>query len=250
MKIYGRNPVHEVLKTAKREVHMVYLARGSRGGKFTAIKALAENRGVEVRWEEKRKLDLIAGSSDHQGVVAVVNGGPKARLSLAELVFKGQMGDKLGTVAVLDCVQDPQNLGAIVRSVAAVEADGVVIAKDRAASMSAGALKASAGCEEHVEVVQATNISEALAMFKSAGYWVYGAEADGTLDYTQADYQRNLVLVFGGEENGLRPLVRKKCDEIISIPISQHVESLNVSVAAALVMFEMRRQRLAVLDND
>ncbi len=231
---------------ARRPVHILYMVHGSKGGKFTAIRAMAEARKIEVRWQEKKKLDFLAGNQNHQGVLAIVGEG-KTKLSLTELVFKGQMGDKLGLVALLDCVQDPRNLGAVVRTAAAVEADGVVIPRNRSASLSEGATKVASGGEEHVDVVQVTNIADALEMFKAAGYWVYGAEGSAEKSYTEVDYERNLVLVFGGEEKGIRPLVQKKCDELISIPISPNVESLNVSVAAALVMFEARKQREAAL---
>ncbi len=249
MKIYGRNPVHEVLKSDRRPVHALYLARGIRGGKLADIRAIAEMRKIEIHWEDKRKLDFLAGNPNHQGVVAIVGEG-RLKLSLSELVFKGQMGDKLGLVVLLDGVQDPRNLGAVVRTAAAVEADGVVIPKNRAADLSEGAAKAAAGGAEHVDVVQATNVADTLEMFKSAGYWIYGADAEAEKDYTEMDYQRNLVLVFGGEQKGIRPLVRKKCDELTKIPISPNIESLNVSVAAAVVLFEARKQREAALKEE
>jgi 23S rRNA (guanosine2251-2'-O)-methyltransferase len=212
-RIYGRRPVAEA-ERGRRRVHRVW-------------------RAPETPAEE---LERLCGSPDHQGVVAEVDPYPYAdasRLLDAE--------DSL--VVVLDQVQDPHNLGAVCRAAEVAGAAGVVIPERRAASITAAAGKASAGAVEHLPVARVRNVADWLVSAKEAGAWIYGAAAEARRAYTDVDWSGRAVLVLGSEGSGLRQRVADTCDELISIPVAGQVESLNASVAAAVILFEARRQR-------
>jgi 23S rRNA (guanosine2251-2'-O)-methyltransferase len=214
-RIYGRRPVAEA-ERGRRRVHRVW-------------------RAPETPAEE---LERLCGSPDHQGVVAEVDPYPYADPAS---LLEGE--DAL--VVVLDQVQDPHNLGAICRAAEVASAAGVVIPERRAASVTAAACKASAGAVEHLPVARVRNVADWLGEAKSACAWVYGAAADAEHPYTNVDWSGRAVLVLGSEGSGLRRRVAETCDELISIPVSGRVESLNASVAAAVILFEARRQRMA-----
>jgi len=184
------------------------------------------------------ELTSLAGSPDHQGVVAEVDPYPYA--GAAELLERGD-----GIVVALDQVQDPRNLGAVCRSAEAAGALGVVIPDRRSAEVTAAAAKASAGAVEHLDVARVRNLADWLAEAKQAGGWVYGAEAGAETRYDRIDLSEGLtVLVLGGEGKGLRPRVAATCDALVSIPLAGRVDSLNVSAAATVLVFEAVRQRL------
>jgi 23S rRNA (guanosine2251-2'-O)-methyltransferase len=214
-RIYGRRPVAEA-ERGRRRVHRVW-------------------RAPETSAEE---LERLAGSPDHQGVVAEVDPYPYA--DPASLL---DAEDAL--VVVLDQVQDPHNLGAVCRAAEVAGAAGVVIPDRRAASVTAAACKASAGAVEHLPVARVRNVADWLGEAKERGAWVYGAAAGAERAYTEVDWTGRAVLVLGSEGSGLRPRVAASCDELISIAVAGEVESLNASVAAAVIMFEARRQRAA-----
>jgi 23S rRNA (guanosine2251-2'-O)-methyltransferase len=212
--IYGRNSVREA-ERGRRRVHRVLTA---------------DDVGPA-------ELTRLAGSPDHQGVVAEVDRYPYA--SPAALLDRGP-----GVIVALDQVQDPRNLGAVCRSAEAAGALGVVIPERRAAQVTPTAAKASAGAVEHLDVARVRNLADWLAEAKDAGGWVYGADADATQRYDQIDLTEGLaVLVLGGEGKGIRPRVADSCDALVSIPLSGRVESLNVSAAATVLLFEVVGQR-------
>jgi 23S rRNA (guanosine2251-2'-O)-methyltransferase len=213
-RIYGRRPVAEA-ERGKRRVHRVW-------------------RAPETPAEE---LERLCGSPDHQGVVAEVDPYPYADPD-------GLIEPDDALVVVLDQVQDPHNLGAVCRAAEVAGAAGVVIPERRAASVTAAACKASAGAVEHLHLARVRNVSDWLAGAKEAGVWVYGAAADADRPYTDVDWSGRAVLVLGSEGSGLRRRVAESCDELVSIPVAGRVESLNASVAAAVILFEARRQRL------
>jgi 23S rRNA (guanosine2251-2'-O)-methyltransferase len=213
-RIYGRRPVAEA-KRGRRRVHRVW-------------------RAPDAAAEE---LERLCGSPDHQGVVAEVDPYPYANPD-------GLLESDDALVVVLDQVQDPHNLGAVCRAAEVAGAAGVVIPERRSASVTAAACKASAGAVEHLEVAQVRNVADWLAGAKEAGAWVYGAAADAERPYTDVDWSGRAVLVLGSEGSGLRRRVAGSCDELISIPAAGRVESLNASVAAAVILFEARRQRM------
>jgi 23S rRNA (guanosine2251-2'-O)-methyltransferase len=212
-RIYGRRPVEEA-ERGRRRVHRIW-------------------RAPETPADE---LERLCGSPDHQGVVAEVDPYPYANpSSLLEA------DDAL--VAVLDQVQDPHNLGAVCRAAEVAGAAAVVIPERRAASVTPAACKASAGAVEHLPVARVRNIADWLGEAKEAGAWVYGAAAEAERAYNDVDWSGRAVLVLGSEGSGLRPRVAESCDELISIPAAGRVASLNASVAAAVILFEARRQR-------
>jgi 23S rRNA (guanosine2251-2'-O)-methyltransferase len=212
-RIYGRRPVAEA-ERGRRCVHRIW-------------------RAPETPSEE---LERLCGSPDHQGVVAEVDPYP-----YADPTRLLEPDDAL--VVVLDQVQDPHNLGAVCRAAEVAGAAAVVIPDRRAASVTAAASKASAGAVEHLPVARVRNIADWLGEAKRAGAWVYGAAAEAERSYTDVDWNGRAVLVLGSEGSGLRPRVADACDELISIPVAGRVESLNASVAAAVILFEVRRQR-------
>jgi 23S rRNA (guanosine2251-2'-O)-methyltransferase len=201
-----------------------------------ALKALRASLPPELPVEgaDTHALDELTGSRDHQGVALQVDAFPYAT---DEEVLSAEI------VVVLDEVSDPRNLGAAARSALAAGAGGLVVPKHRSASVTPAAVKASAGTIEHLPVAQVTNVVSFLKAAKVAGSWVYGAAGEAASSYLDLDLTGRLVLVFGAEGRGLRPLVARTCDALGSIPMEKPVESLNVSVAAALFLFEARRQR-------
>ena len=206
------------------------------------IKALREALppGLPVDTVAAHELDDLTGSRDHQGVALQVDPFGYAR---AESILEADV------VVVLDEVSDPRNLGAVARSALAAGAGGLVVPKHRSASVTPAAVKASAGTIEHLPVAQVTNTVAFLKEAKDAGFWVYGAAGGVGTSYLQLDLTGRVVLVFGAEGRGLRPLVARTCDALASIPMEAVVESLNVSVAAALFLFEARRQRATAADG-
>jgi 23S rRNA (guanosine2251-2'-O)-methyltransferase len=185
---------------------------------------------------DREELTRLAGSPDHQGFVAEVDPYPYAEADRL-------LGKPEALVVALDQVQDPHNLGAVARSAEAAGVDGLVICGRRAAAVTPAAAKASAGAVEHLAIARVTNLAQWLAGAKDAGAWIYGAEANAESPYTQTDLTGKVVLVFGSEGKGLRRLVAERCDVLVSIPVRGRVASLNVSAAAAAVLFEAVRQR-------
>lgn len=228
--IYGIRPVVEALRSGRRRVFEVL---DSVGEKEVAKIALA--RGVNVKRVSRQQVEDAARGGVHQGVAARVEPYPYS--GLREILAVAEP-----LVIVLDGVTDPQNLGAVLRAADGAGASGVVIPKDRAVGVTAAAVKASAGASEHARVARETNLRRAIDRMKDAGLWVYVAEAGGTA-YTDIDLSGPSAIVFGSEGRGVRRLVREGCDGAVSVPMLGTVESLNVSVAAAVVLYEARRQR-------
>jgi 23S rRNA (guanosine2251-2'-O)-methyltransferase len=228
--IYGIRPVVEALRSRKREVFEVLdTTRNAQ-----VVKA-ASAAGIPVKEAPRARIEDLARGGAHQGVVARV--GPYPYSDLDE-ILAGQES----LIIVLDSVTDPRNLGAVLRAADGAGASGVVIPKDRAVGVTAAVVKASAGASEHVRVVRETNLRRAIDRMKEAGVWVYAAEVGGTT-YTDLDLSGSVALVLGSEGRGVRRLVREGCDGVASIPMRGAVESLNVSVAAAILLYEARRQR-------
>jgi 23S rRNA (guanosine2251-2'-O)-methyltransferase len=228
--IYGVRPVIEALRGRRREIFEVLDAAGN----GEVAKAAAAS-GLSVRKVPRARIEDLARGGAHQGVVARV--GPYPYSDLDGILT---VPDPL--VVVLDGVTDPRNLGAVLRAADGAGASGVVIPKDRAVGVTAAAVKASAGASEHVPVARETNLRRAIDRIKEAGLWVYAAEVGGTT-YTELDLTGPAALVLGSEGRGVRRLVREGCDGAVSIPMLGTVGSLNVSVAAAVLLYEARRQR-------
>jgi 23S rRNA (guanosine2251-2'-O)-methyltransferase len=228
--IHGVRPVIEALRSRKREVFEVLDA-----AKISEVAKVADVASVPVKKVTRARIEELARGAAHQGVAARV--GPYPYSDLGEILAAP---DPL--ILVLDSVTDPRNLGAVLRAAEGAGASGVVIPKDRVVGVTAAAVKASAGASEHVPVAQETNLRRAIDRIKEAGVWVYAAEVGGTT-YTELNLSGSVALVLGSEGRGVRRLVREGCDGAVSIPMLGAVESLNVSVAAAILLYEARRQR-------
>ncbi|HTA72541.1 MAG TPA: 23S rRNA (guanosine(2251)-2'-O)-methyltransferase RlmB [Bryobacteraceae bacterium] len=231
----GFHPVREALRAA-RPLDRVLIARGAGGPRVQEIIDLARERSVSVRFEPREALDRASNSAAHQGVLAF---GAAQRYAELDEVLSGA-GVQL--LALLDGVEDPHNLGAIVRTAHAAGASAVLIPERRAAGLTEVVAKAAAGALEHLPVVRIGNVSQTLEMLKKRGFWIYGLDQRGSQLYSETDYARPTVLVLGGEGQGLHELVKKHCDLLVRIPMAGAISSLNVSVAAGIVLFEWRRR--------
>jgi 23S rRNA (guanosine2251-2'-O)-methyltransferase len=229
----GIHPVAEALR-AGTALERIVIAQGAGGPRLQEIIDLARRASVPVRFEPRASLERLAGSSAHQGVIAL---GAARKYADIESVAEAEM------LVVLDGVEDPHNLGAIIRTAHAAGAGAVIIPERRAASVTDVVAKAAAGALEHLPVVRVTNINRALEELKERGYWIYGLDERGTQAHDQTDYAQRSVLVLGGEGKGLHEQVRKHCDVIVRIPMAGKISSLNVSVAAGVVLFEWRRRK-------
>jgi 23S rRNA (guanosine2251-2'-O)-methyltransferase len=232
--VYGIHAVREVVRT--RPVDYVLVTQGQNNPRVQEIIDACRTAGVALRFAPRPAVERAAGTTDHQNVVAVCT--PKAYDDLESLV-----GAPQPVLVVLDGVEDPANLGAIIRSVVAVGAQGVIIPERRAAGLSPAVARASAGALEHAKIARVPNLVRALVGLKERNIWVYGFEAQAEKSYLDLDYTRSCALVFGGEGRGLHRLAREACDELAHIPLRGAVGSLNVSDAAAVVLYEAIRQR-------
>jgi 23S rRNA (guanosine2251-2'-O)-methyltransferase len=228
----GIHPIAEALKTG-RPLDRILVAQGAGGPRLQEIIDLARRASVQVRFEPRAALDRLAGSSAHQGVVALGAAKPYADLDQAA---------RSELVVVLDGVEDPHNLGAIIRTAHAAGAGSIVVPERRAAGVTDVVAKAAAGALEHLPVARVTNVNRALEDLKKRGFWIYGLDQRGTETYDQVKFATPTALVFGGEGSGLHELVRRHCDVLVRIPMAGAISSLNVSVAAGVVLFEWKRR--------
>ncbi|MEW6398389.1 MAG: 23S rRNA (guanosine(2251)-2'-O)-methyltransferase RlmB [Bacillota bacterium] len=238
--IPGRQAVLAALE-AGRSIHRIMVGEGVAGPPVTRILVLARQRGVPVQVVGREVLDVRAGGLPHQGVLAVA--AVEQYRTLEEVLAGIPAGCPPLLVAVAG-VQDPGNLGAVCRSAECLGAHGVVIPVRRSAGLTGGAARAAAGALEWLPVARVTNLARTLSDVKGRGFWVVGAEADGDTLPWEADFTVPLVVVLGGEEKGLGHAVRQACDLVVRIPIAGHVPSLNVAAAAAILLYEVRRQRM------
>jgi 23S rRNA (guanosine2251-2'-O)-methyltransferase len=228
----GIHPVAEALR-AKRPLERILVAQGAGGPRVQEIIDMARRAAVPVRFEPRGALDRLAGSAAHQGVVAMGAANKYAD-------FEAAISSPL--VVVLDGVEDPHNLGAIIRTAHAAGAGAMIIPERRAAGVTDVVAKAAAGALEYLPITRVTNINRALEELKEKGYWIYGLDERGTETYDQVDYAAPTAFVLGGEGKGLHEQVRKHCDILVRIPMAGKISSLNVSVAAGVVLFEWKRR--------
>jgi 23S rRNA (guanosine2251-2'-O)-methyltransferase len=240
-KIYGRKPVLEALRSGNRTVTRLYLLQGSRDAILDQIESHAKAKGIPINMETRHRLDTMAGNEHHQGVVALAEDFKYAELE--DLLEQARQKNEPAFLVLLDEIEDPQNLGAIIRSADAAGAHGVVIPKHRAAEVNATVIKASAGAAEHLPSVKVTNLNETIRSLKEANVWVVGTDGEAKKNFYEYDFRQPVAIIIGNEGTGLRRLVRENCDELVKIPMAGKMSSLNASVAAALVMFEAARQR-------
>ena len=244
--IYGINAVLEALKARGRSFDYVAVSRERNDQRVHKIVSECRGLGVSVRTIPRQELDRLAGSSNHQGVAAVTS--EKEYSDVGELL-RNKRGER-AFIVVLDGVEDPHNLGALIRTADAAGADGIVIPERRAVGVNETVTKASAGASEHVPVAKVTNISRTLEELKKNNIWTVGLDERGDKFYDEIDYDMDCALVLGAEGHGLHDLVRKTCDFVVKIPMLGKVPSLNVSVAGAVVMYEVARQRRTTTTKD
>jgi len=232
----GIHPVVEALR-ASTPLDRVLIAQGAGGPRLQEIIDLARRGAIPVRFEPRNALDRLAGTSAHQGVVAM---GSTKKYADLDAAADAQL------LVVLDGVEDPHNLGAIARTAHAAGAGAVIIPERRAAGLTDVVAKAAAGALEHLPIVRVTNVNRTLESLKERGYWIYGLDERGSDLYTDVDYGAPTVFVLGGEGKGLHEQVRKHCDLLVRIPMAGAISSLNVSVATGVVLFEWRRRMLPI----
>jgi 23S rRNA (guanosine2251-2'-O)-methyltransferase len=238
MVVYGINPVLEALRAGRATQVRVAAGFGRKGDRAQQLLALARERDVRVREVPADVLAREAHGGVHQGVIADVE---EARSYSVEELVRSAAGAPL--IVVLDGIEDPHNLGAILRTADAAGADGVVMQSRRSAALGGAAAKASAGAVSHVRIAEVVNIARAIEALKDAGVWTVGLAGDASTPYDAIDFTMPSAIVLGAEGSGLRRLVRDRCDHLVSIPMAGHVSSLNVSVAAGVTLFEAVRQR-------
>lgn len=237
--IIGRNPVLEALK-AEHPIDCVYI--GGEGGSLNLIMKLAKERGAVVKQVSRQKLDDMSGGAAHQGVVAT--GACAEYAEISDILGIAANKGELPFVIICDEIEDPHNLGAIIRTAECAGAHGVIIPKRRSASLNGTVFKTSAGAASRVPVARVPNLAQAIDELKSAGLWIYGTDASGT-DYTKADLRGAVGLVIGSEGFGIGKLIAEKCDFMLKLPLKGEITSLNASVAAGIFMYEIVRQREA-----
>ena len=237
--ICGVHAVYEALASGKQPIERIHIARQTHSGKLREIVELAKQRDIPVRREDPSLLDRMVQGAVHQSVVAVLG---EARYASFEDLFKK---DK-PLIVVLDGVEDPHNLGAVIRTAEACGAAGVVVPERHSAPLSAAVAKASAGAASYVPVVRVINLVNAIEEMKARGIWIVGVDAAAKQLWTGFDFSSSVALVLGGEHRGLRRLVREHCDALVRIPMLGKIESLNISVAAGIALYEIIRQRQAV----
>jgi 23S rRNA (guanosine2251-2'-O)-methyltransferase len=236
--ICGINPVLEALNAGTRHFDRLLVVKGIRNRRVSEAMARASQMGVPLRFEARETLDRMAAGLPHQGVIAVVS--PKPVIPVEELL---QEAHDPALIVVLDGVEDPRNLGAVLRSAEAAGADGVLLPDRHNAGLSDTVARTSAGALEHVKVARIGNVAQAIESLKARGLWIVGFDAEGRERWDAVDYKRPIALVLGGEGKGIRRLVRERCDHIVSLPLFGHVTSLNVAVTAGIALYEVIRQR-------
>lgn len=237
--IFGRNSVAEAIKSG-RPLDSVMVARGDRSGSIPKIVADAKKAGIVIKEVDSKKLDFICGHNNHQGIAAM--GAIKEYSTIEDIFNTAEERNESPFIIICDEIEDPHNLGAIIRTAEAAGAHGVIIPKRRSASLSFTVAKTSAGAVEFMHVARVTNIPQTIEELKKRGVWVYCADMDGEPFY-KSNLKGAIALVIGSEGNGVGRLVKEKCDVTLSMPMKGKINSLNASVAAGILMYEVSRQR-------
>mgnify|MGYP000135180655 FL=1 len=239
--ICGRNPVLEALRSG-REIDRLFVAHGTGGGSVTAIIAKCRAKGILIKEISPQKLDYYCGGANHQGVAVMFASQEYATVD--DMFALAETRGEKPFLIICDEIEDPHNLGAIIRTAEATGVHGVIIPERRSASLNATVAKAACGALEYVPVARVTNIANTIDALKERGVWVFGADMDGN-DYTKTDFDTPCALVIGNEGKGIGALTAKKCDAILSLPMLGKINSLNASVAAGILMYEVVRSRKA-----
>ena len=239
--IYGINPVKVLLGQPETGLEKIIIASGRGGSVVAEIIETARQKKIPVEFRARQRLDELAGRLDHQGVIGLRQAFVYADLEV--LIKNRSKSFNFDLVLILDSIMDPQNLGSIIRTAHCLGANGVVIPIDRAAPVTAAVIKASAGSAEQLPVARVTNLSQTIDYLKNKGFWVFGAEAHAGTNLREMNFNCPVVLVLGGEAKGIRPLIKKKCDFLLTIPMAGSFDSFNVAVAAGIIQYEIFCQR-------
>jgi len=238
--IYGINPVMEALKAERLTVNKILMAEGKDSPVLRALQQLAREKGIPVHRCSREILNQETGSEHHQGVLAYRAG--TAYASWEDLERRINQASRFSVVLILDSIEDPQNLGSLIRTAEACGVQGILIPKDRAVGLTPTVVKISAGAAAHIPIVRITNLAQAVDELKKKGFWVVGAEARGGKSLYEMKFDMTVALLIGSEGKGIRPLLLRKCDFTISIPMRGKVSSLNTGIAGAVVLYEILRQ--------
>lgn len=237
---YGIKPLIEGLSSNPPVFEKILVARGRGGEEFRKILDIAEKKNVPVEFVGREVIEKMVPNSVHQGVLGM---GPDHEYATVDDVIANRHPENThDLLIILDGVADPRNLGSVIRTAHCLGANGVIIPENRAASLTASAVKASAGASELLPVAKVVNLVRTIEDLKEKGFWVYGADAESTSSLSALDYDGNVAVVMGSEGKGIRPLVRKNCDFLVSIPMRGRVTSLNISVATGVILFEILRK--------
>ena len=246
--VYGINPVMVLLARGHSLPKRIIIANGRGGPAVREIIDEARKKNIPLEWKERAYLDRLAGGADHQGVAAI-----RASFEYAGIddVLKNRVpGMASDLVVILDSILDPHNLGSIIRTSHCMGANGIILPADRAASVTPAVLKVSAGSAAVMPIACVTNLARTIDELKEKGFWIYGADASGGGSIRQQDFLSSAALILGGEEKGMRRLIRKKCDFLVTIPMAGHFDSLNVAVAAGIIQYEILLQRIMTKDDN
>lgn len=238
--IFGRNPVIEAIKS-DRGVEKLFVVKGELKGSIKKILGMGKDKKIPIQYVNKEKLDILSEGGIHQGVAALVT--PFEYSTLDDIMEVGSNLNEDPFIIILDEIEDPHNLGSIIRTAECAGVHGVIIPKRRSASVTMTVVKSSAGAVEHMKIAKVNNINDTILEFKKRGLWIYGADVDGTEYYFERDYSGPKALVIGSEGKGISRLVKENCDFLVKIPMLGKISSLNASNAASILIYEVVRER-------
>ena len=238
-KIEGRNPVLELLNST-RDINKILIQEGEKHGSILKIMAIAKEKKIIVTEIEKRKLDEIAETPNHQGVIAIVP--PFNYCEVEDILLFSKERKEEPFIVILDGIEDPHNLGSIIRTAETAGVHGIIIPKRRAAMVNATVYKTSAGAVEHMKIARVNNLVDTIRYLKEQGLWIYGTDGEAKTEYTKANLTGPIAIVIGSEGYGMSRLVKENCDDLIKIPMKGKITSLNASVSAAIIMYEVVRK--------
>lgn len=239
--IEGRNPVLELLESGK-DINKIFIQSGEKNGSITKIIAKARDRKVVMVEVQKSKLDEISGTGNHQGVIAIVP--PFEYCDVYDILEYAKEKNEKPFILILDGIEDPHNLGSIIRTAETAGVHGIIIPKRRAASVNATVAKTSAGAVEYMKIARVSNINDTINYLKENGVWIFGTAGEANTMYYKQDFRDSIALVIGNEGEGMSNLVKKNCDGLVKIPMKGKIESLNASVSAGIIMYEVVKQRI------
>jgi 23S rRNA (guanosine2251-2'-O)-methyltransferase len=245
--LIGVNPIIEKLKTSPEEISLILLARGKLRPVLKFIESNAQRLNVRINYAEAKELDHLARGERHQGVLARVRPYSYVSFSQLEEIVASEPGPE--RILILDGITDPRNFGAILRTAEAVGVRNIIIPKDRSVGITPAVFKASAGAVSYLWICRVTNLRRAISSLKTRGFWIVGLDADAKQAYDGKQYPKKLGIVLGNEERGIRSLISKECDYLVRIPMTGKISSLNVSVAGAVLLYEVLRQHNGIDSN-